>query len=170
MKVNAQIASFSVFSSHISISMIVLCDRTSPFIQEIRGMDRDNGRSIEIGNLKFTGVVNSISLSKGIRILLHAERSKYILNRLFELSGYDTVSLRIKTDREARIERMLSIVSEKENAQPSEILYRLTTFTGKDGKLIEGKRCVDEISRKCQDVVISKLSKIIRGDAHGIGP
>lgn len=161
MQINCRLTSFTVFKEYVSISL--LCDTTGG-INELKELSEE--QEIRINDIRFTVNIKSIGFNpKRVRVLLHAPKNKYTIDKLFTIIDFDRVVLKIKTVKEKKIERLLNMVSEIRKASPEEILYQLTTFKNKDGKVIEGKRSVDEISRSCGDVVLSKLNKIIRQNA-----
>jgi hypothetical protein len=73
----------------------------------------------------------------------------------------DSLTVIINSEQEKRLLYLLKLASDNSDKPEVELLYQLTTFKGKDGKLVDGKRSIYDISKKSQEVVIDKLQKMI---------
>jgi hypothetical protein len=77
----------------------------------------------------------------------------------------DSLTVIINSEQEKRLLYLLNLASNNSNKAEGELLYQLTTFKGKDGKLVDGKRSIYDISKKSQQVVIDKLQKMIENES-----
>lgn len=159
MKLKAKITSFSVLQDAISIRL-TSSNSDNNIIQELKDQ-KDKAQSIKVGDLDLNAEIKSIGIRNDIHILLHSPRNKYLINRLFEFMDLDSLTVIINSEHEKRLLYLLRLASNNSNKPEEELLYQLTTFKGKDGKLVDGKRSIYDISKKSQEVVIDKLQKMI---------
>jgi hypothetical protein len=159
MKLKAKIMSFSVLQDAISIRL-TSTNSDNNIIQELKDQ-KNKPQNIKIGDLDLNTEIRSISIRNDIYILLHSSRNKYVINRLFEFMDSDSLSVIINSEQEKRLLYLLKLASDNSKKPEGELLYQLTTFKGKEGKLVDGKRSIYDISKKSQEVVIDKLQKMI---------
>lgn len=151
--------SFSVLQDAVSIRL-TSSNSDNNIIQELKDQ-KNKVQNIKVGDLDLNAEIKSISICNDIHILLHSLRNKYVINRLFEFMDSDCLTVIVNSEQEKRLLYLLKLASNKSNKPEGELLYQLTTFKGKDGKLVDGKRSIYDISKKSQEVVIDKLQKII---------
>lgn len=164
MRIDVKITSYSVL--HDGISVQLLCNgKTSEEPKDIAAVKGVSQR-IRIGDIDIAGVVKSVSLRKGVYILLRLTRSRYVVKRLFELMEEDSVQVVVHSERERTLLCLLDQTAKSHQRQVEDLLYELTTFTGKNGKRVEGRRSIYDISARFQDVVIKKLQKILGEDVR----
>jgi hypothetical protein len=159
MKLKAKIISFSVLQDAISIRL-TSSNSDNNIIQELKDQ-KNKPQNIKIGDLDLNAEIKSINIRNDIHILLHSLRNKYVINMLFEFMNSDSLTVIINSEQEKRLLHLLKLASNNLDRPEVELLYQLTTFKGKDGKLVDGKRSIYDISKKSQEVVIDKLQKMI---------
>jgi hypothetical protein len=159
MKLKAKIMSFSVLQDAVSIRL-TSSNSDNNIIQELKDQ-KNKAQNVKIGDLDLNAEIKSISIRNDIHILLHSPRNKYLVNRLFEFMDSDSLTMIINSEQEKRLLSLLKLASNNSDIPEVELLYQLTTFKGKDGKFVDGKRSIYDISKKSQEVVIDKLQKMI---------
>lgn len=107
----------------------------------------------------FTGQIKSLNIVKGLIIVLHTPAIPAVVVKAIDMIGLPA-SLRFLTDDEQELIGLAKAAARLEGVEPEEIIFRLTTFK-KDGRTIEGKFSVFDISESQQKVVLSKLHKIL---------
>jgi len=162
VRLKAKIRSYFVRQDAISINLI--CSSiTDSIIQELKELreNKDNTQDIKIEDLNLTAVIESISIRDSIHILLHSQRDRYVVNKLLEFMDCESVTVIMNSENEKKLSYLLSLASSNMNLPAEEVLYQITTFKGRDGKLVDGKRSIYDISKRSQEVVIDKLAKIV---------
>ena len=155
MKINARIINYAVLRDGISVQLV--CDGKDSETPEKFTSFKDVSGYFTIGDMGAVGVVKSISLRKGVHILLHLDRKPYIVRKLFDLMERDIIPVTINSEQEKRLLYLLDKTSKAEDKPQKDLLRELTTFTGKNGQLVEGKESIYELSPRFQEVVIGKL-------------
>jgi hypothetical protein len=163
VKLRAKIMSFSVLQDAVSIRL-TSSNSDNNIIQELKDQ-KNKAQNIKVGDLDLNAEIKSISIRNDIHILLHSPRNKYVINRLFEFMDSDSLTVIINSEQEKRLLYLLNLASNNSNKAEGELLYQLTTFKGKEGKLVDGKRSIYDISKKSQQVVIDKLQKMIENES-----
>lgn len=159
MKLKAKIMSFSVFQDTISIRL-TSSNSDNNVIQELKDQ-KGKTQNIKIGDLDLNAEIKSIRIRNNIHILIHSPKNKYLINRLFEFMDSNSLTVTIDSEQEKRLLHLLKLASNNSDKTEEELLYQLTTFKGKDGKFVDGKRSIYDISKKSQEVVIDKLQRMI---------
>jgi len=72
----------------------------------------------------------------------------------------------VATPLEGNVAYLLGKVSRKLGEPEEEILYRLTSFEGRDGHKVEGKRSIYEVSDGQLEVVLRKLKGMLRQEEN----
>jgi hypothetical protein len=162
VRLKAKIRSYFVRQDAISINLI--CSGiTDSIIQELKELreNKGNAQDIKIEDLNLSAAIESISIRDSIHILLHSQRDRHVVNKLLEFMDCESVTVIMNSENEKKLSYLLSLASSNMNKPADEVLYQLTTFKGRDGKLVDGKRSIYDISKKSQEVVINKLTRII---------
>lgn len=81
----------------------------------------------------------------------------------------DSLTVIINSEQEKRLLYLLKLASNNSDKTEGELLYQITTFKGKNGKLVDGKRSIYDISKKSLGVVIDKLQKMIDNEVKKTG-
>jgi len=166
MILHAKITGLSVSKHCMSIKLS--SDRTEQFYVEslkgIKGIQQkyiieynENGKSKKI---YFNGKIQSINIRKGIFFVIHVEREKWTIVNIAMAVDEDVIC-KFFNRKEMILYDLLQNVSQLLNMSIEDVLYKFTTYE-KEGRVYEGKRNIFELSDRHKDVVISKLSKIIR--------
>lgn len=157
MRIKAEITSFSVLKKAVSIK--VSAENTGSSL--ITTLEKLQGRTFDIyiNELVFNAKMQSISIRHNVDLLFHAERNTRILKRLAELMDED-VTLIIEDEQDRALKSLLANVAEILVMAEEDLLYKLTTFN-KNGKKVEGKKNIHEISDKQKPIITDKLSKMI---------
>ena len=114
-----------------------------------------------------TGSVKSVNLRKVIHFLLHLPRTIYVAKNLFTLMESDIVPVMVNSSQEQKLLCLLNKAAIIKGVSQQELLHELTTFTGKNGKTVAGKDTICNLSLRFQEVVISKLFRIIKTNEEG---
>lgn len=122
---------------------------------------------------RFAAELASVSSKRSnVSLLLHIPKSRPVAMALFDLVEEKDLFMTMfptwrteEQDGEGRektaeeIQHMLNILSDLTSTDKEEILYRLTTFSNKEGQTVEGKRNIEDISDRQMEVVRGKLRK-----------
>jgi hypothetical protein len=168
MQVKGEIVNLTVTKGKKNLSLRLRIDDTCPrgTLDEIQKLKDTNERYIlaEADNtnntLYFNGSIHSANLAAGLAIIMHAPVAIPLVLKAVELIG-KPVYVRFTTESERELMDLLTAAARLENTQPEEILCRLTTFTTKGGKVINGKRSPYDLSDSQRQVVLSKLHKAL---------
>lgn len=159
MKAKVKIVSFSVLQNAISIRL--LCENASWLTAEAR----DERRKINLDELSFEGKIRSVNIQReGTNILLRAKRSHFLVGKLFELMDRPSLEFSVMESLDGKLNSLLSVLSKKTGEHKEDLLLRLTTFKDKDGREIQGKRHIEELSENQKVVVLRKLHSILHKD------
>lgn len=157
MKVKVKIISYSVL--HGALSIKLLCEDPGDLVNEAK----DEKRRVGLDDLSFEARVRSISIKRGMtNVLLRAKRNRFIVSKLFDLMEREAVELSISEVLDEKISRLLSKASQKLAESEEELLLRLTTFRDREGHEVLGKRSIQDISEVQKEVVLRKLTTILR--------
>ena len=160
MKIEAKIINYTVLKDGISVQMN--CTGKDSEMPEKFLSIKDRTGYFTIGNIGTAGSVKSVNIRKGVHLLLHLPRTTYIAKNLFSLMDSDMVPVTINSDQEKRLLCLLNKASAITDKSQQKLLLELTSFTGKKGKLVEGKESIYDLSPRFQEVVISKLLRILK--------
>lgn len=138
----------------------------SQLLSDIKELKEGKPRKYTLANqeapgagIYFTGQIKSMNIVKGLAIVLHTQAIPVLVVKAMDLIGLPA-SIQFLTDHEQELIDLVNAAARKEGISHEEIVYRLTTFAI-DGRTIEGKKSIFEISEKQQKVVLSKLHKIL---------
>ena len=161
MKINARILSYTVLKESISVQL--LCDekdnaRPAGILASMEG----ETRPMMIGDLETEAAIKSVGLRKGIRLLLHLPCDKCVAAKMFSLMiNDDHVTIKIFREQGNELLCMLDKVAIIKGMSPQEVLRELTTFKGTGGRMVDGKDAIKDLSPRFQEVVLSKLHRIL---------
>jgi hypothetical protein len=152
-----RIVGFSVLRNAISIRL------ESEGAMNLTNEIEDQKRWVRLDDLSFEARVRSISIQKErVHLLLRAKRNRFMMVKVFELMEEGELSLVFETEQERKLLYFLRKVSEKRGEKEEDLLFRLTTFEGRNREVISGKRSLYEISKEQQDVVHHKLVRMLQ--------
>ncbi|MEI6313253.1 MAG: hypothetical protein WCO89_00175 [Syntrophus sp. (in: bacteria)] len=167
MKIEARIVNYTVLRDSISVQL--LFSEKDIAIAGILASIQDKTEHFKVGNIDTTGVVKSVGLRKDIRLLLHLPCTEFVALNLFSLmvdSG-DTIPFAVNTPQEVELLCLLDKASIIKSKSPQGLLRELTAFTGKNGKQVPGKDSICDLSLRHQEVVLSKLQRIVKTAEEG---
>ncbi len=160
MKLRVRIVSYSVLQNAISIRL--LSEEPSALTHDLE----DQKRWVRLDELSLEVRVCSISIQKEkVHLLIRTKRNRFLTSRLFDLMEKEELSLSFETEQERKLLYLLRKVSEKSGQKEEDLLFRLTTFQGRNGEIVSGKRSVYEISREQREVVHHKLVRMLQEKA-----
>lgn len=165
VKIEGRIASYTVLKDSISVQFI--CTGTDSVATEKLLSIKDKTEHFTIGNMGTTGSVKSVNLRKVIHFLLHLPRTVYVAKNLFTLMESDIVPVMVNSSQEQKLLCLLNKAAIIKGVSQPELLHELTSFTGKNGKPVAGKDTICNLSPRFQEVVISKLFRIIKTNEEG---
>jgi hypothetical protein len=157
MKTKVKIVSFSVLQNGISIRL--MCWNSDP----VTGEAKDEKRRITLDELSFEAKIRSINIQReGTNILLRTRKSRYLVNRLFELMDKLSLDFSVTEVLDKKLSELLLKVSEKLNEPQEKLLERLTRFKDKDGNEIAGKKSIDDLTEGQKSYVLRRLSSMLK--------
>ncbi len=111
--------------------------------------------------LYFTGKLHSINIRKGLNFVIHTTRDT---NIIYKLIKYIDAPLKLKftSEKEEHIIKLLNEIHNKTGKEITDIIYENTCFKTKDGKTIEGKKNIFELTEKRKDVLLGKLQNQLK--------
>lgn len=165
MKIEVKIVNYTVLKDSISVQL--LCTEKDSALSELYASIQDKTEHFTIGGMNTTGVVKSVGLRKGIHLLIHLPCTEFIVMNLFSLMNSDTVPFTVNSEQDKKLLCLLSKASIDKCKSQQELLRELTTFIGKNGKRVLGKDNIYDLSPRHQEVVISKLHRIINAAVEG---
>ncbi|MFA5183178.1 MAG: hypothetical protein WC405_17820 [Syntrophales bacterium] len=165
MKIEARIVNYTVLKDSISVQL--LCAEKDSALSEIFASIQDKPGHFTIGKMETTGVIKSMGLRKGIRLLLHLPCTEFVAANLFSLMDSDTVPFTVNSEQDKKLLSLLKKGSNIKGKSQQELLRELTTFTGNNGEKVPGKDSIYDLTPRHQEVVISKLSRIIKATEEG---
>jgi len=162
MEVSAKMLNYSVLRDSISVQL-VCGDAGDPSLPVKLTALQGQSRHMLIGDLETRGFVKSVGIRKGVHILLHLPCTHYVSKRLFYLmTSGEHIRIRLAGENESRLRYLLEKAAQQTGKVPGALLRELTTFTNKQGKLVEGRESIEELSPRFQEVIICKLSHILK--------
>ncbi len=164
MKMKVKIKSYSVLSNSISIKL--LSDSPHGLVHEAK----DEKRKVGLDGLYFEAKIKSVNLQREVaNILLRAKKNRYIVLKLFDLMGKDSLELSFFEACDTELLTLLKKVSLLQGRSEEEVLYGLTSFRDKNGNEVPGKRTVDELSDLQKEIVLRKLRWAARNGKKEVG-
>jgi len=156
MKLTVRILNYSVLRDCVSVKFVWGETVPEGRISDLKNL-KGNTQQVRIGDLSTTGAVKSVAFGKGVHILFSCPRNRYVVNRLFDLMDGDATTIFLYSERERRLLCLLNAAAKTLRKPVEDLLYELTTFRGREGKMVDGKRSIYDLSPKFQDVLIKKL-------------
>jgi len=164
MKTKVKIVSFSVLQNAISIRL--MCWNSDP----ITGEAKDEKRRICLDDLSFEAKIRSINIQReGTNILLRTKKSRYLVNRLFELMDKLYLDFSVTEVLDKKLSELLLKVSEKLNEPQERLLERLTRFKDKEGNEIPGKESIEDLTEAQKSYVLKRLNSMLKSVHLGSG-
>lgn len=110
--------------------------------------------------------VRSINFQEKMRFVLHAEKDSALVKKLIDLMGdviikIISASSSHRKSLDNKLDGLLQKVSERTGEEKSQLLKKLTTFKTSDGRIVEGKENLQDLSEKHKQVVINKLERML---------
>jgi hypothetical protein len=162
---NVKMSSYTV--THDAVSVRLSCPNgNNDAIQEL--MADKHTKMFHFKGLDVNGAIGSINIRNGVNILLKLPREEYVVKKLWYLNTTETITLNIEGEAERHLADLVKSVAAKEGETEEELLYKLSTFTNKENRVIEGKRSIRELSPKAQEVIIKKLNKMKAGNTSNV--
>ena len=168
------IKGFCVLKKSISISMSTLdCrDEVLEELKKIKGEPQKfimeaaypkwNGQKPNTGRLELKAKIQSISVTEPLSFSLHSGITKFLILRLYEIRELgENIELKFFSMKERRIVHLMDRVADKMKITPEDALYRATSFRNKDGKAVEGKRNIFDLSESQKSVAADKLAAML---------
>jgi hypothetical protein len=124
---------------------------------------------LRLDRVSATGSIESIGSSRGdtARLLLHLPKTKALADALFWLHGRPlTLTIGMPGDpvEDDTLRALLAEAAERHGTTPEALLESLTTFTARDGRVVPGRRAIDQLSDAQRPVVADRLRRLL--DAH----
>ncbi len=168
------IKGFCVLKKSISISISTLdCrDEVLEELKKIKGEPQKfimeatypkwNGEKPNAGRLDLKAKIQSISVTEPLSFSLHTGITKFLILRIYEIreSG-ENIELKFFSMKERRILHLMDRVAEKMKISPEEALFKATSFRNKNGKVIEGKKNIYELSESHKSVAADRLATML---------
>ncbi len=162
MEVSAKMLNYSVLKDSISVQL-VCGDAGDPSLPVKLTALQGQSRHLLIGDLDTKGFVKSVGIRKGIHILLHLPCTQYVAKRLFYLmTAGENIRIKLAGENESKLRYLLERAAKKTGQSHGDLLRELTTFKNKHDKIVEGRESIEELSPRFQEVVICKLSRILK--------
>lgn len=146
------------------------------FLKDLERIDPDSLKlTMQLDGISFSATIASITSRKTCVILtVHTKPTRFLVNRFFDMTGR-TLTLemsaygwnsRLASDKDdedvkRKVSGLLTRLSKKTGDAPEEIIYKETTFTGKDGKTVRGVRTLDGMKTKRLKFLERRLSKMM---------
>jgi len=111
--------------------------------------------------VRMSGTIQSYSEGKSLRLLMTAKYSHGLIQALGSFLQHDDNKkvLDIISTRDSVLAAYLRRVAVMNGESDESTLYRFSSFTGSDNKLVPGKRTISALSEPHKEVVISKLKE-----------
>ncbi len=171
MRIRARLLRFSVFQEgDISVHFGSLQSGNGHDLLSSLKQIKGEKRKIVLGDFFIYGAIKSISVSKNTSIVVRVAKTssnKYVAIRLAELvyskdSDGKDLFLLLDSRQEEHLRHLLEKASTLLGESSEDIMLRLSTYQY-EGKTIPGEKSVYQLSRRRQEVVISKLKEEMRG-------
>ncbi len=167
MQLSGKIASIAVTEEKKTLSIRLRIDSscTGDEIDQIRGFKGVTQRYVvsEAGgdgiNLYFDGEIRSINITQGLTVTIHTPVIIPLLIKAVDCIGKPAI-LSFATGMELEIANMLSAAARIHQVDEDELLYSLTTYS-RNGKTINGKRSINNLSEAQKKVIWDKLQKLL---------
>ncbi len=164
MKLRTKILSYSVLQNAISIRL--LCDTSHGLI----GEPKDERRRVSLDELVFEAKVRSVNIQREeTNVLLRTKKSRYIASKLFELMGRESLEFSITSPLDGEISRLLRMASSKLGEPEDKLLFKLTTFTDREGREVPGKSTIQELSEGQKSFLLRKLRDVLQENSTCLG-
>jgi hypothetical protein len=160
MKLHTVIQRFSVLHDRVSVSLQTTELPDAPSLQDLQDLIGQHHPAFLEGLSQPCELI-SLSMSRRLTLLLSAPKELPVITRLLALMDAESVLVRLHTLQEQQLLRFLQAAAQKLQVSDAELLYRLSTFQGKNQRLIPGKRDIDTLSRPRQAVVRKKLLRLL---------
>lgn len=175
------IKGFCVLKKSISISMSTMDfrDEVLEELKKIKGETQKfimettytkwNGEKPNAGRLDLKAKIQSISVTEPLSFSLHTGITKFLLLRIYDIRGSgENIELKFFSMKERRILHLMDRVAEKMKMTPEDVLYKATSFRNKNGKAVDGKRNIFDLSESHKSVAADRLAAML-GDANKTG-
>ncbi len=168
------IKGFCVLKKSISISMSTqdFRDEVLEELKKIKGepqkfiveaqFSKWNRERADTERLDLKAKIQSISVTEPLSFSLHTGITKYLLLRIYEIreSG-ENIELKFFSMKERRIMNLMDRVADKMKITPEEALYKATSFKNRNGKVVEGKRNIFDLSESHKSVAADRLAAML---------
>ena len=164
MKFNLRLLTYTVHDDYISVKAVINDPPEGAVnaLQELKGKKK----KARLDTVTILSKVESINLTKRISVTIHIEKERYAAIRLYELSEQKTpFNFYIKNSVEEKLQSLLKQISTITGRPQEDILEQVSTFTRKDGTIVNGKRNIHELTVPWQKTVEGKLSNILKEQA-----
>lgn len=172
----AAIKSYAVLADAISIKVFVRAtpERTAGLLRRVAEITRGGARvPVAIDGFRTLASVEAISsTTAGTRLLLHAPKDPVVGQTLFDVVGRDAVRVTVGVPEELAhsageaiaeedLADLLARAAARRGVPVPDLLERLTTFRGRDGRLVSGRRALAELSDAQRPVVADRLRRML---------
>lgn len=160
MKAKVRIKSYSVLSNGLSVKL--LSDSyPQGLIQEAKG----EKKKVYLNDISLEAKIKSVNIQRdGANILLRTKKNRYLVLKLFELMGRESLELSFSGPSDAELKELLKNVSFLRERPEEEILFNMTTFRNKEGHEVPGKRNVEELTDLQKEILLRKLRQAVKNE------
>lgn len=121
---------------------------------------------VRLDRVSATGSIESIGSTRHdtARLLLHLPKSQALADALFRLHGRPlTLTIGMPEDpvEDDTLRALLAQAAERHGTTADALLAELTTFTGRDGRVVPGRRSVEQLSEAQRPVVADRLRRLL---------
>lgn len=170
----ARIVSYAVLADALSIKVALAATReeTATLLRQIAEITRGRCQvPVSFGPVQTVASIEAISSApSATRLLLHASKDPALNRALFGAVGQSEVELAIGIPWELGaseagggepLEQLLADAARRQGIPVTDLLERLTTFQGRHGRTVPGKRAIEELSEAQRQVVADRLRRLL---------
>ncbi len=158
VRVNASVSSMNLTREQVSARIEIRSSETP-----IDSLYALKGETLDayFDDVRVTASIQSVTSGKKTTFLLHLQHTDFIVDLLRRLLRREAFALSMAAKETALVGRLLAKAAKERGTSEADLLRSLTTFTGKDGKEVEGCRRVEDLSERSREVVVAKIRKLL---------